>query len=207
MSSGTSGWNPEIVPDRFDSGGGFSDFFAAPAYQKQTTDAYVASLNGLHDGLYNAQGRGYPDVAAQSFGIAGIHQGYPAYGVGTSAAAPAFAAVIALVNDALLAQGLPVLGFLNPWLYGAASEALTDIVTGSTYGKSSLFGAVLVGAVADCFDYRLQNGRLPCTSWLGCSDGMGVAQVCEAGRSRRRKRRGPYEASRVRFAKAPLRLT
>lgn len=56
---------------------------------------------------------------------------------GTSASSPAFAAVIALVNDALLAAGRPALGFLNPWIYGGAYEALTDITSGSSIGCDS----------------------------------------------------------------------
>ena len=50
---------------RFASGGGFSNYFKAPNYQKSFTSDYVASLNGMFDGLYNKGGRGYPDVAAQ----------------------------------------------------------------------------------------------------------------------------------------------
>ena len=49
----------------FASGGGFSNYFKAPKYQKNTVDAYVTSLHGLHHGLYNPNGRAYPDVAAQ----------------------------------------------------------------------------------------------------------------------------------------------
>ena len=37
---------------------------------------------------------------------------------GTSCASPIFASYIALVNDRLIANGKPVLGFLNPILYG-----------------------------------------------------------------------------------------
>ena len=47
----------------FASGGGFSDYFEAPTYQKSTVDAYVASLDGLHEGFYNPGGRAYPDVS------------------------------------------------------------------------------------------------------------------------------------------------
>ena len=36
---------------------------------------------------------------------------------GTSASSPTFAAIVSLLNDARLAKGKPVLGFLNPWLY------------------------------------------------------------------------------------------
>lgn len=41
---------------------------------------------------------------------------------------------MALVNDALLAQGRPVLGFLNPWIYGGGFAALNDVTTGTSYG-------------------------------------------------------------------------
>ncbi|KAG9690800.1 tripeptidyl-peptidase 1 precursor, partial [Aureobasidium melanogenum] len=54
--------------------------------------------------------------------------------IGDLASAPTFAAVIALVNDALIAAGRPPLGFLNPWLYGGAFAALTDITEGSSIG-------------------------------------------------------------------------
>ena len=51
---------------------------------------------------------------------------------GTSVAAPSFAAVIALLNDQLLAAGQPVLGFLNPLIYqAAAAGAFNDITTGN----------------------------------------------------------------------------
>jgi tripeptidyl-peptidase I len=53
---------------------------------------------------------------------------------GTSASSPTFAAVIALVNDALIAAGKPPLGFLNPWLYSGGYKSLTDVTEGSAYG-------------------------------------------------------------------------
>jgi tripeptidyl-peptidase-1 len=49
----------------FASGGGFNEYFEAPSYQKSTVDKYVASLDGLHASRFNANGRAYPDVAAQ----------------------------------------------------------------------------------------------------------------------------------------------
>jgi hypothetical protein len=51
-----------------------------------------------------------------------------------SASAPTTASIVSLVNDALLAAGKPVLGFLNPWLYSVGSAAFTDIVDGSSLG-------------------------------------------------------------------------
>lgn len=42
---------------------------------------------------------------------------------GTSASAPIVAAIIAVANAARLALGLPVLGFINPVLYAAATSS------------------------------------------------------------------------------------
>jgi len=50
---------------RFGSGAGFSNYFGAPTYQQSAVNGYIASLDGLYNGLYNKSGRGYPDVAAQ----------------------------------------------------------------------------------------------------------------------------------------------
>ena len=56
---------------------------------------------------------------------------------GTSASAPTFASVINLVNNELIAAGKKPLGFLNPWLYKSAGNALTDVVTGTSTGCGS----------------------------------------------------------------------
>jgi len=56
---------------------------------------------------------------------------------GTSASCPNFAAVISLVNDALLAKAKSPLGFMNPWIYGGAYKALTDVTSGSSIGCNS----------------------------------------------------------------------
>ncbi|EME47149.1 hypothetical protein DOTSEDRAFT_69191 [Dothistroma septosporum NZE10] len=131
---GTKNFAPEVAVSRFASGAGFSNYFQAPSYQKSTVDAYIKSLNGTYDGLYNKQGRGYPDVAAQSNHDTIVWNGSIITIGGTSASSPTFAAIIALVNDALIAKGKPSLGFLNPWIYGGGYKALTDITSGSSYG-------------------------------------------------------------------------
>ena len=56
---------------------------------------------------------------------------------GTSASTPTVAGILALVNDALLAAGKPVLGFLNPCLYTRLHKAFTDITDGSAVGCDS----------------------------------------------------------------------
>ena len=52
----------------------------------------------------------------------------------TSAAAPTFAGVIGLLNDARLLAGKSTLGFLNPFLYSRGYKALNDITGGASYG-------------------------------------------------------------------------
>jgi tripeptidyl-peptidase-1 len=62
---------PEIVAfddsNGYVSGGGFSNYFARPAYQDSVVPDYVASLGGKFEGLFNASGRAFPDIAAQGF--------------------------------------------------------------------------------------------------------------------------------------------
>lgn len=94
----------------------------------------MASLKGQFDGLYNKTGRAYPDVAAQGNHDVIVWANKVRTVGGTSASSPTFAAVIALVNDALLAAGKKPLGFLNPWLYSKAYKTFTDVTIGSSYG-------------------------------------------------------------------------
>lgn len=116
------------------SSGGFSDRFARPSWQDDAVTAYLDILGDQWDGLYNSSGRGFPDVAAQAYRFHVIDQGEDVLVGGTSAAAPTFAAVISLLNNALLASGQSPLGFLNPWLYSTGKDALTDIVNGGSTG-------------------------------------------------------------------------
>lgn len=131
---GTQGFEPEVAVSRFGSGAGFSNYFTRPSYQASTVDGYLGKIGGLYAGLYNSSGRAYPDVAAQGNHDVIVWAGNVTTIGGTSASSPTFAAVIALVNDALIAAGRPALGFLNPWLYGGAYTALTDITSGSSIG-------------------------------------------------------------------------
>lgn len=61
---GVYGINPEKAIDF--SGGGFSDLFPRPSYQDQAVKRYLDRLGDQWNGLYNPQGRGIPDVAAQA---------------------------------------------------------------------------------------------------------------------------------------------
>ncbi len=117
------------------SGGGFSNVFPMPAYQRAAVASYLSRNKGQlpSSSLYNASGRCYPDVAAFSTGFAVVSDLVPQLVDGTSCATPTFSGVMSLVNGARLAAGKPALGFLNPWLYGTAAPAgaLTDITQGN----------------------------------------------------------------------------
>lgn len=120
------------------SGGGFSDVFSQPAWQRDAVDGYLGRLaqgqNGSMNGLFNPKGRAYPDVAAQGYHFAVMWNGSLHLQDGTSASTPVMASIVALVNDALVAQGRPPMGFLNPWIYSKGRDAFTDVTWGSNRG-------------------------------------------------------------------------
>ena len=105
------------------SGGGFSLLSRRPGYQAAAVDAYLAAAGSLPpDGTFNTEGRGYPDVSLNGHKYL-IFEGNGVTEVdGTSASAPALAALVTLINDELLAAGATPLGFLNPLLYYLASD-------------------------------------------------------------------------------------
>jgi tripeptidyl-peptidase-1 len=114
------------------SSGGFSNYFPMPAYQADAVNFYVGAVPGLNTSLFNASGRAFPDVSAYGKSVAIVNATQETLVDGTSASTPIFASVIALINDHLLANGKPPLGFLNPWLY--TSNALTDVTDGNNPG-------------------------------------------------------------------------
>ncbi|KAJ7466441.1 subtilisin-like protein [Mycena latifolia] len=121
------------------SAGGFSDYFTVPSYQAADTSAYLESIGDELSGMYNASGRGFPDVAAEWEVLIVNAGGVTSIG-GTSAASPIFASFIALVNDRLISAGKPVLGFLNPLLYSTGKGGLDDVTTGQSSGCSGETG-------------------------------------------------------------------
>jgi tripeptidyl-peptidase-1 len=117
----------------FFSSGGFSDYWKRPSYQDDAIKAYFHKLGQANKPYFNRHGRGFPDVAAQGYGFRVYDKGTLKGYQGTSASAPAFAGVVALLNDARLKAKKPTLGFLNPLLY-SAPDALNDIVLGGSTG-------------------------------------------------------------------------
>jgi kumamolisin len=106
------------------TGGGVSDTFPLPSYQAKA--GVPASVNPSH-----FKGRGVPDVAGDADPETGYNvrvDGRDAVFGGTSAVAPLWAALVALLNEQL---GKSV-GFLNPTLYDtAAGKVLHDITSGN----------------------------------------------------------------------------
>ncbi|KAE9381004.1 subtilisin-like protein [Stipitochalara longipes BDJ] len=129
---------PEVAVDF--SGGGFSNYFARPAYQDAAVNTWLTNYSDpAFTKYFNASGRAYPDVSAQGVNFITIEDGAVVPESGTSASCPAFAAVVALLNSDRISNGLPPFGLLNPWLYSKAADAkaFNDIVAGKSVGCTS----------------------------------------------------------------------
>jgi len=134
---GTTHINPERAAGL--SAGGFSNIFPCPGYQVEAVDDYLDQLGDRWKDLYNPEGRGFPDVAAQGMNFRVVHKGREISVGGTSASAPTVAGMIALINAARMNEGLPPLGFLNPLLYSdKGRQGLTDIEIGGSKGCNGL---------------------------------------------------------------------
>ncbi|KAJ5624063.1 hypothetical protein N7510_000372 [Penicillium lagena] len=135
---GTSDVAPEVAWNA--SSGGFSSYFEQAWYQKNSVNTYLSNLDSkvkkYYSNFANFKGRGFPDVSSHSLypDFEVIYGGEKAASGGTSAAAPTFAGIVGLLNDARLRAGKPALGFLNPWLYSEGFKALNDITAGGSYG-------------------------------------------------------------------------
>jgi kumamolisin len=125
-------------------GGGVSDVFPLPAWQNGFGVPAPSGQSG---------GRGVPDVAGDADPSTGYNilvDGENAVFGGTSAVAPLWAALVALINQQV---GTPI-GFLNPLIYAQAVEAsgFHDITEGNNG------------------DFSAAQGWDPCTG-LGSPDG------------------------------------
>jgi kumamolisin len=123
-------WN-ELTNQEGATGGGVSRFFPLPSYQ---TSAKVPVQPET-----KFKGRGVPDVSGDADPVTGYNvlvDGKKQVIGGTSAVAPLWAGLLALVNQHL---GTPV-GFVNPLLYQIGTAAFRDITSGSN-GASGVFAA------------------------------------------------------------------
>ncbi|KAI3400610.1 hypothetical protein diail_2322 [Diaporthe ilicicola] len=134
----------ESSTSRFPSGGGFSNIFDTPDYQKDQVATYFDSVtlnftgytdpgtnfSTVGDGVYKIGGRGYPDVSAIGDFFVTRAQGTWGRVGGTSLSAPIWAAVLTRVNEERIAANKSTLGFVNPTLY-SHPEVFTDVTNGS----------------------------------------------------------------------------
>jgi kumamolisin len=123
-------WN-ELANNEGATGGGISDVFALPSWQNGAGVPPSANPN-------QNVGRGVPDVSGDAdptTGYVTLVDGQPDVIGGTSAVAPLWAGLIALINESI---GKPV-GFVNPLLYQNASTAgdFTDITSGNNGAYSA----------------------------------------------------------------------
>ena len=107
-----SAWGGPVA--EIGSGGGASQFYPVPDYQKIVAQA---AGHGL---------RQVPDVAADADPATGFHiifGGQEGQAGGTSAAAPLWAATVALIDQDLKRKGLRETGYANPALYWMGANA------------------------------------------------------------------------------------
>lgn len=112
------------------SGGGFSNKYSIPTWQRQAISTYFNNVNPKPYQGYNTSGRGYPDLALAAYKYDIVVGGKTTQVSGTSAAVPVFAAMISLINSKRLASGKSALGFINPSLYTRATSFNHDITMG-----------------------------------------------------------------------------
>ncbi len=136
------------------SGGGVSTVFALPAWQANSNVPAASTSAG---------GRGVPDVAGDASPETGYNVSFDGQSEvvgGTSAVAPLWAALIALLNQ----QRGSNLGFINPTIYQNAANGFNDI----TQGNNGAFSAA--------------PGWDPCTG-LGSPNGSALSQIFAASGS------------------------
>ena len=137
------------------SGGGFSNVFRAPDYQKEAIQTYFKRGDTPSFKYYNPLGRAYPDLNAFSVTFLVEYAKNPILASGTSCAAPTVAGIISLLNDVRLNQGMKPLGFLNPLLYQyLKGDGFIDTTVG-----------VIDGGLSRCPGIKAGKGWDPASGW------------------------------------------
>jgi len=138
----------EVATKRFPSGGGFSNVFGVPSWQKPAITAYFDQVDlpfssyhhfvvdnnfsSVKGGRFHHGGRAYPDIGAIGDRQV-VHAGGLWYRVGgTSLSAPVVASMVTLVNEARLAAGKGPVGYFTPTLV-----SILPIETVSTFIRFS----------------------------------------------------------------------
>lgn len=114
------------------SGGGFSEVAPANAWQTDLIAAYIKSGKSAPTGDFNANGRGYPDVAALGHSYYIQLNGEALAVDGTSCSSPVFAGVVGL----LASKAGKKMGAVAETLYAAYKanpKSFNDITVGDNY--------------------------------------------------------------------------
>ncbi|KAF5392549.1 hypothetical protein D9757_002178 [Collybiopsis confluens] len=120
------------------SGGGWSNIFAIPDYQRTAVSSFLKNHPPPYTSAqFNNSGtsRAYPDLAANGANyVIGIDGEFELV-FGTSCSSPVVGSFITMVNDARLAAGKGPVGFINPVIYSDKfKNAFNDITSGGNQG-------------------------------------------------------------------------
>ncbi|KAJ6476257.1 subtilisin-like protein [Mycena sanguinolenta] len=136
VNPGSTVFDPESAASL--TGGGFSNIFALPEYQRSAVEEYYKFHKPPYgaDQYNNSQrARGIPDFSVNGVNCTVVAEGLTIAVAGTSAAPPVIGAMITLINDARLAVGKSPVGFINPAIYSDAFKgAFNDITSGNNPG-------------------------------------------------------------------------
>ncbi|KAH9850386.1 subtilisin-like protein [Lenzites betulinus] len=136
VAAGKSVHDREEATSLFGSGGGFSNVFPRPAFQKRHVAHYLEKLgNRVDPSLFNSSGRAIPDLSANGLPTVAVIANNLTLTGGTSASTPIMAAILTAVNDARLAHGKSPIGWINPAIYSNLfADAFNDITNGTNPG-------------------------------------------------------------------------
>lgn len=152
-------WN-EIANNEGATGGGVSNVFALPSYQNAAGVPKQPQTNFV--------GRGVPDVAGDADPTTGYQvwvDGQDQVVGGTSAVAPLWAALVALINQQMSTRA----GFLNPKLYPLGESVFQDITNGNNDDSGLGY-------------YSAAGGWDPCTG-LGSPNGAAILKALSSDTS------------------------
>ncbi|KAI0254130.1 subtilisin-like protein [Lactifluus subvellereus] len=139
INSGATVNDPESACERIiSSGGGFSDIFRMPSYQKAAVTKFLNEYPPPYSAAqFNNSGkaRGIPDLSANGANYVVALDGSFELLFGTSASSPVVGSMITMINDARLAAGKRPVGFINPAIYSPKfANAFNDITSGNNPG-------------------------------------------------------------------------
>ncbi|KAK7026138.1 hypothetical protein VNI00_015713 [Paramarasmius palmivorus] len=130
------------------SGGGFSNHFTMPEYQRKAVSAYFDSHQSslpFSSDVRNSSGksRGFPDLSENGANYVIASNGIFSRVSGTSASAPVVGAVLTMINDARITMGKKPCRFINPVIYSSKFRSpFNDIKVGRNPGCGTTgFGA------------------------------------------------------------------